>query len=88
MVDVLRGCSSHIWVSTPGCYFLLGRFLFRDCALFFFIPSNLVSHNDDISKKSSNVIGITNSENPSKIKDFKALSRMVSNVPMGIPRKI
>lgn len=47
--------------------------------------SDLVSKNDDILKKSSNVLEITNSENASKIKSFKALSGMVSNTSMGSP---
>ncbi|RHU79602.1 hypothetical protein DXC27_20745 [Ruminococcus sp. OM08-7] len=47
--------------------------------------SDLVSKNDDILKKSSNVLEITNSENASKIKSFKTLSGMVSNTSMGSP---
>ena len=47
--------------------------------------SKLMMQNDDILKKSSNVLEITNSENASKIKSFKALSGMVSNTSMGSP---
>lgn len=49
--------------------------------------SDLVSQNDDILKKSSNVLEITSSENTSKIKGFKALPSMVSSTPMGNPQK-
>lgn len=47
--------------------------------------SDWVSKNDDILKKSSNVLEITNSKNASKIKNFKALTGVVSNTPMGNP---
>ena len=46
------------------------------------------SQNDDILKKSSNVLEIASSENTSKIKGFKALPSVVSNAPMGTHRKI
>ena len=49
--------------------------------------SDLLSQNDDILKKSSNVLEITTSENTSKIKGFKALPSVVSNTPMGNPQK-
>lgn len=49
--------------------------------------SDLVSQNDDILKKSSNVLEITSSENTSKIKGFKTLPSVVSNTPMGNPQK-
>lgn len=49
--------------------------------------ADLVSQNDDILKKSSKVIDITNYEKTSKIKGFRAVSSMVSKDPMGIPQK-
>ena len=49
--------------------------------------SDLMSKNDDILKKSSNVLEITNNKNPSKIKGSKELPGMVSNTPMGNPQK-
>ena len=49
--------------------------------------SDLVSQNDDILKKSSNVLEITSSEKISKIKGFQALPGVVSNAPMGNPQK-
>ena len=49
--------------------------------------SDWVSKNDDILKKSSNVLEITNRENTSKIQDFKTFPGVVSNAPMGIPQK-
>lgn len=49
--------------------------------------SDLVSQNDDILKKSSNVLEITSSENTSKIKGFQALPGVVSKDPMGNPQK-
>lgn len=49
--------------------------------------SDWVSKNDDILRKSSNVLEITNRENTSKIQDFKTFPGVVSNAPMGIPQK-
>lgn len=45
------------------------------------------SKNGDILKIPPNMLEITSSENPSKIKGFTALCGMVSNDPMGIPQK-
>jgi hypothetical protein len=47
----------------------------------------LVSKNDDISKKSSNVLESTKFEIASKIKGSDHISSMVSKAPMGIPQK-
>lgn len=49
--------------------------------------SDLVSQNDDIFKKSSNVLEITSCENTSKINGLPTLSSMVSKDPMGNPQK-
>ena len=49
--------------------------------------SDLVSQNGDILKKSPNVLGITSSENTSKINGLEPLSSMVSKDPMGNPQK-
>ena len=49
--------------------------------------SELVSKNDDISKKSSNVLESTNNEEPNKSKASSELSTLVSKAPMGIPQK-
>ena len=49
--------------------------------------SDLVSSNDDILKKSSNVLKITSNENASKINASENFLPVVSNAPMGNPQK-
>lgn len=48
---------------------------------------NLLSTNDDISIKSSNVLENTNCETSIKLKGIETLSKAVSNAPMGLPQK-
>lgn len=49
--------------------------------------SKLISKNDDILKKSSNIPANTTSKIPYEIKGSKSFQHMVSKAPMGIPQK-